>query len=146
MRNRLRKRCERCGIEATVPARQRKCHERKFGRGSYCCWGRLTVVVAAKKEKRMKANATTENAKRRPQDVSQKKLEHARKMVSEKTRAMARLAQQLRTWERKANYYAKRASMTDAELLAEKAARVEAISKRRPKRRAIKIGIAAGGA
>jgi hypothetical protein len=99
-----------------------------------------------KKEKRMKAKATTENAKLRPQDVSQKKLEHARKMVSEKTRAMARIATQLRAWERKANYYAKRASMTDAELEAETAKRVEARATKRPKRRAIRIGIAAGGA
>lgn len=136
---RLKKRCTRCGVVADLPPRQRKCHERTFGRGSYCCWGRLERVVAPKKEKRMKVKAPTENAKRRPQDVAQQKLEHARKMASAKTKAMARLATQLRAWERKASYYAKRASMTDAEILAEKVARIELIANRRPKRRAIRL-------
>jgi hypothetical protein len=142
MQNRLKKRCTRCGVVREVRARQRRCHARRFGPKSYCCWGTLVKVERAKrvrKEAPMKTQASTENATRRPQDAAQKKLEQARKKVSEKTRAMARLATQLRAWERKATYYAKRASMTDAEILAEKAARVEAIANRKPKRRGIRV-------
>ncbi len=139
MTKRLKKRCTRCSVVRDLPARQRNCHARRFGPGSYCCWGSLVTIREPKKEKRMRETQPTENARRRPQDVAAKKLEQARKKVSEKTRAMARLATQLRTWERKANYYAKRASMTDVEVAAEQAIRV-ARANRKPKRRAIKLG------
>lgn len=93
----------------------------------------------------MRQEPSTENPKpkARLQDAAQKKLDHARKMIGEKTRAMRRLATSLRLWERRATYYAKRASMTDAEIAAENAART-ARQNRRPKRRAIQL-IAAGG-
>lgn len=145
MQNRLKKRCTRCGVVREVRARQRRCHDRRFGPKSYCCWGQLVKVERAKRVRKeetpMTTQAPTENATktRRPQDVAAKKLEHARKKVAEKTRAMARLATQLRHWERRANYYAKRASMTDAEVAAEQAVRV-ARANRKPKRRAIKLG------
>jgi hypothetical protein len=99
-------------------------------------------VVAPKKEKRMRIETPTENVLRRPQDAAQRKLDHARKMVAKKTKAMTSLAVQLRAWEKKASYYAKRASMTDAEVAAEAAKRVadlKARAERRPKRRAIKL-------
>lgn len=83
--------------------------------------------------------AATENAKARPQDVAQQKLAHARQMASAKAKAMARLATQLRAWERKASYYAKRASMTDAELAAETEKRVAGRATKRTRRRAIKL-------
>ena len=131
------KTCGRCGRTAPVPAWARRCRERKFGRGSYCCWGRLARVVEAKPKKEVAMKAP--KAKARPQDLAQKKLDHARRMVSEKTKAINRLATALRAWERKATYYAKRASMTDAELAAETAARHAKAAARKPKRRAIAL-------
>ena len=138
MRRFLKKQCSLCHVIADVPARQRKCHERRFGRGSYCCWGRLVKVITPKKEKKpMPENVNVEN-RARPQDIAQKKLEHARKMVTVKMKTMTRLATQLRAWEKKASYYARRASLTDAEIAAEQVKRAERMTKR-PKRRAIKL-------
>lgn len=136
----LKKRCERCGNVKDVRARQRKCHERRFGPGSYCCWGRLVVVKEPRKEARMRRRSSTENAARRsPQAVAKKKQEHAEKMIDEKVLAMARIMKQIQAWRRKAIYYDKRARMTDAEIAAEAQKRHEAKA-RRPKRRAILRG------
>lgn len=55
---------------------------------------------------------------KRPQDIAQRKLEHARKQVAAKTKAMKRLVTSIRMWERRAAAYAKQASLTDAEVLA----------------------------
>ena len=85
----------------------------------------------------MPENVNVEN-RARPQDIAQKKLEHARKMVTVKMKTMTRLATQLRAWEKKASYYARRASLTDAEIAAEQVKRAERMTKR-PKRRAIKL-------
>lgn len=80
----------------------------------------------------------TPTPKVRPQDAAQKKLDHARQKIADHAKALARIARQLRAWERKATYYARRASLTDAELAADKARR-ETARASRPKRRAIRL-------
>jgi hypothetical protein len=78
--------------------------------GTYACWGELERVVTAKAAKPAV----------RPQDAAAKKLAEAQKMVALTTRRIARLTTALRRWQNKATYYAKRASMTDEELAAER--------------------------
>lgn len=90
------------------------------------CWGTLRKV------ERPKA------VQPKPQVVAEKKLAFARQMVTVKTKALKRLATSLRFWENRASYYARRASMTDAELEA-----MRAKQKARPDkklRRAVKMG------
>jgi hypothetical protein len=98
----------------------------------YYCWGRLAVV----------APRVRPATKQRPQDIAAVRLAHARKKIGEATRRMARLATSLRMWERRAAYYAKRASMTDAEVMAEREKATAAKGARADarKRRAITLG------
>lgn len=152
----VKKRCDRCGhVEAVRPA-QRRCHRRKFGPRSYCCWGKLERVpgpvrgarrtvreaiqeLAAQGAAEEAAVQAAAQAGRRPQDAAQKKLDHARSKVTEVSRKIARLSTSLRMWERRATHYAKRASMTDAEVAADRERRKQRQA-RRPARRGIKLG------
>lgn len=59
--------------------------------------------------------------KPKPQALAAAKLAHARRQVGEVTKRIKRATTSLRLWENRASYYAKRASMTDAELDAERA-------------------------
>lgn len=45
----MEKRCEKCGRVAAAKPRERRCKHRRFGAGSYCCWGRLVPVAARRK-------------------------------------------------------------------------------------------------
>lgn len=140
MTPRVRKRCLKCGHIASVKPRQRKCYQPRFGQGSYACWGELVPNVKFQSAVTVGEIATVANV--RPQDVAEKKLAAARKMVSEKTKAMARLATSLRMWEARASRFAKQASMTDDEIAAAKAKRIADADRRRAEkaRRGIKIG------
>ena len=122
----VRKRCGRCGWVGRVRPRERRCKRQQVA-GGYACWGELARVATVRPVREV----------RRSQDVAQRKLEHARRMVTEKTRAMGRLATSLHAWERKAAHYARRASMTDAEVQAERERRVARAA--RPRRRAITL-------
>lgn len=108
---RVRKRCGKCGRVAMVGAYEQHCLERPWGLLGYTCVGPLEAVVRPPRPK----------VEKRPQDLAAAKLAQARKNVSEATKRMARLATSLRMWERRAAYYAKRASLTDAEIATEKA-------------------------
>lgn len=145
----VKKRCARCGHTELVRPAQRRCHVRKFGPTSYCCWGllaRAPMPVRTKKVTVAAAGAAeeavvAERQARRPQDEAQKKLEHARTKVTELTRSIARLSTRLRDWERQATHYAKRASMTDAEVSLEREKRQAQQARRaKPARRGIKLG------
>lgn len=130
MTKRVRKRCARCGHVGRYRPRERCCKAPRFGSGSYACWGDLMAV-------RLERVAPTKT----PQDVAREKLARARRMVTAKTRAMRRLATSLRLWERRANYYAMRASMTTDELAAQRACRLAQaqIRANRTIRRAIQL-------
>lgn len=128
---RVKKICGRCGATAKVPQKQRKCYRLRFGKGSYACYGDLFLTERGRKER---------DVTKRPQDVAALKLATARAMVAKKTRALARLATSLRMWERRAQYYARQASLTDAEIAAQKAARATRSSK--PNRRAMRLDAA----
>ena len=125
---RVTKICGRCGATAKVPQKQRKCYQRRFGKGSYACYGDLFLAERGRKER---------DVSKRPQEIAEAKLAKARKMVAETTRRMTRLATSLRFWERKAQYYARQASLTDTEIAEQKAAR--AARSRKPMRRAMRL-------
>jgi len=129
----VRKLCEKCGHIAFVEPRRRVCYHRPMGpRMGYSCWGKLVRYKPPARPK----------VEKRVQDVAAEKLAHARRKVTETTRRMSRMATSLRLWERRAAYYAKRASMTDAEVATERektAAAKDARANSR-KRRAITLG------
>lgn len=75
----------------------------------------------------------------RPQDVAAKKLAHARKMVARRTQQMKRTVTSLHQWEAKARHYAKRASLTDAELAAARDRAKAAQAARGSRRRGIAL-------
>lgn len=106
-RKRIRKRCATCGYIGMVKATQRHCYRRKFGKGSFSCWGDLSAVAA---------EVRTPKPKPSPQEDAERKLAVARKNVSQRTAALKRLTTSLRFWQRKVTYYTMRASLTDAEL------------------------------
>jgi hypothetical protein len=133
MTTRVKKRCRKCGAVAVVPTGRRRCYQRKFGKGSYACWGELTRVTRPAKplitvppgmglgwvlgEEADRAMSAAYRAK------AERQLKLARQKVTEVTRKIARATTSLRMWERRAAYYAQRASLTDAELAQEKADR-----------------------
>lgn len=128
------KRCTRCGHKLHARQSYRRCHQLRFGKGSYTCWGNLETV-------KKKPKPITEEDSPQMYEAQRKKAElqrqAAERMVSAKTRALARLVTSLRMYERRASYYAKRAAMTDAELAAEKLKRADRPTK---VRRAMKVG------
>jgi len=83
---------------------------KRFGQ-RYYCGGRLVELPAV---------VRPEKPKPAPQDIAAAKLEHARRQIREVSKRIKRASTSLRLWERRAAYYAKRASMTDAELEAER--------------------------
>lgn len=145
----VRKVCARCGEKGWYRERETKCKRRRFGRGSYCCWGELTRVRRRTPDADVlrDANGTprplgyylNEEAQLELQVQrggkvradAERKLAHARRMVAEKTKQMKRLVTSLRMWERRATYYAKRATVSDAEVEAERLARLNRPTKNR---------------
>jgi hypothetical protein len=128
----------------------RHCRQRRFGRGSYACWGALERVVPAprgvpvREALRQLAIETIQEevrVKQRPQDVAAKKLAHARAKVAEATTKMRRLATSLHQWERRAQRYARAASMTDEEV-----ARLRELRRARPAKKARRGMNVKGGA
>ena len=68
--------------------------------------------------------------KKTSHEIAREKLAGALAMVSKKRRAMKRLATSLRFWENRAAYYSWRASMTDAEVAAERVKRLQQTERR----------------
>lgn len=113
----VKTRCAKCGAVATVHPSQRRCHALPMGRLGYWCYGALERVSAPPRQ----------TPEKRPQDVAAAKLADARKRLATVTRRIRRLVTSQRLWERRVSYFARRASMTDAEVEAE---RVEAQRKK----------------
>lgn len=152
----VRKRCERCGHVGLVRERQTKCRRPRFGRDSFACWGDL---VSTKRSRNAEADpevrhvqpagdnvpghAATLRRKPRPQDAAQASLDQAAQKVVHYTREALRVARLLASWQRKAAHYARRATMTDAEVEAERRARKEQAERRAARK--VRRGIAIKG-
>lgn len=149
----VRKVCTKCGRASMVRPRARRCKiiEKRMGARFYC-YGELMALSQAVVERRKIDVSTAPGltvglsvqpigpAQRRPQDVAQRSLEKTRKAITagylnltKLARQQARQAKRITRMEAAAARYAKRASMTDAEVQAERDAR-EARSKARVKK------------
>ena len=104
------RRCEKCGARRVQRGALCGAIVKRFGQ-RYYCGGRLVELPAV---------VRPEKPKPAPQDIAAAKLEHARRQIREVSKRIKRASTSLRLWERRAAYYAKRASMTDAELEAER--------------------------
>lgn len=146
-RRTARKVCAKCAKAGWYRPRETRCKRQKFGPGSYWCYGRLSAVTKPTaplkhpagyyitEEGMAEAQAERGAAVRKD---AEKKLANARKQVDDCTRRMARLTTSLRMWQKRTAYYATRASVTDAEVEAERIARLSRPAK--PRRRGIAIG------
>lgn len=133
------KKCEKCGAAARYRPRERRCKAVTGGgfRHRYYCWGKLVPV------RRPTAAPSSEPVAVRPQDVAAKRLAVAQRRIAEWTRKAAHATRMLAKWQRASAQAAKRASMTDAEVEAERAAR-KAQAEGRAQRRKVR-GISLGG-
>ena len=127
------KQCQRCGWSGPVRPRERRCKQRRFGQGSYACWGQLLTVRRPEPAKAASQNARPERQPKRPQEKSATKRDAARRRVSaleaqvetatatiaNAYRSIKRWRQLITEWERRADYHGRRASMTDDELRTE---------------------------
>lgn len=136
MTERRKKRCLKCGAVGAYRPREQRCKNvPQVGfTHKFFCWGQLETVI------KKKAVSMT-----RPQDVAQRKLEAVRKtlvvkqvVLAESARRIARLTKTIRQLETQAVRYAKRASMTDAEVEAERVMRITR-QKAKPVKRGIRL-------
>lgn len=155
----VRKRCLKCGHVGMVPSAQRHCRRAErnaMGRTGFSCWGGLAVVVRPAQGKTLREAieemavaggepVVAEKPLPRPQDEAQRKLDRARRRIAkleadvrDLVKRTARKQKESRRLEVSAAFYAKRASMTDAEMAADKAKRLAARAAG-PTRRGIKL-------
>ena len=138
----VRKRCRRCGWTGLARLRQRHCHQRRFGKGSWACWGELERAGVGRPAQQQpevplpagrgigwylteEAMAASYEAKRQQ---ATKDLAHARRKMAEAATRIRRATTSLKMWERRAAHYARRASLTDAEIAAERETRKQKAS------------------
>lgn len=137
----IRKRCRVCKRVGYYGDRAAVCYFTRGLLGSYCCGGRLDVVVPLKKKR--EEVPVSEGERVRAEAV--KKRDHAQRLAEARRREVMlavkkadRLSKAMRRWEAKASYYARRANVTDAEITVERERR-----KQRPEkkiRRVLKMG------
>jgi hypothetical protein len=132
-----RKICAKCGKPGWYRPRERFCKYRAFGARSYCCWGALS-----RPEKRQKKAPTIAEQLRAAMASAQElidpeiaeaaeamrrgarlKLAKAQAKVTDLARDLKRFSKLLDKYQTRANYYAKRAAMTNSEFQAERAKR-----------------------
>lgn len=146
----MRKRCAKCGQISIVKPRERRCKQvvrKGFGREFYC-WGNLTALQAPidAMNEIATTDAAAKRAPQRPQVKAERQLQATRTKIDEHydllgqfANRQARCLRRLRKLEAAARRYAQRASMTDAELQAEKDQREARAKAKVKKTRAIEV-------
>lgn len=152
----IKKRCNRCGRVADIKARQRRCYERRFGKGSYACWGNLEVVRKPRRPRKDDIQipagkgigwVLSEEADRQRADraraEARRQLDRTNEAIVDKTRAVTRLARSIDLLQQKARRLKKRSEMSDVEFagLRERGVKAHAA---KVARRGTKRGIALG--
>jgi septal ring factor EnvC (AmiA/AmiB activator) len=143
------KRCQKCGAQREVPSRDRRCKviERRFGR-QYYCWGTLTRVRSRKRPPITKALTPVDTAARGEQvrQQAKKDLARTRRQIGDKTRTLtatvayiSKYAKQITKLEARAARLARRASMTDDEIEAERQRAIATLRKRDKRTREITL-------
>lgn len=101
-----RKRCAKCGAVGYYRNGTRRCRMRKFGAGSYCCWGELTPLRKPKAPKVVHAGD-------RFRERATRQAKAARKSLA-KWQRKARLAEKLvHKWELRVAAAERKAQLTD---------------------------------
>ena len=134
-----RRRCAKCGRVGYYEKGAKKCRLLAFGRGSYACWGNLKPIstraptgprttTAGDELREMIAQAATldpriADAGERIRADARAKLAKAQARVTEIARDVKRLSQLLDKYVKAANYHARRASLTNEDVQAERARR-----------------------
>lgn len=102
-RAKIEKRCSKCGVKKMYRSRERRCKQRAFGVGSYCCWGDLVVVEKPPKPTK------PPREKPRPQDVAARKHLEALGRVDEAIAEIKSATSKLTRWQKLATKYGRRA-------------------------------------
>lgn len=123
--NKILKKCTKCGVAREYKPRIRHCREQKFGNASYWCYGKLVAVVFPKAEQPSKPV-------KRPQDTAKAKLVRTEKALDKVNAEVFALAKRLgvlsgraRSLSAWASRYAALASLSDAEVEAQRQKRLE---------------------
>jgi hypothetical protein len=149
----VRKRCAQCGWTGKVSERQLHCHARRFGKGSFACWGQLVTVVRARRNPDAVPTPAgvgvgwqlgeEAEAQRMEQYRTKAKaeLEKARKRLNAAIEDVSSATERLLRWRTQVARLEKKSMMTDAEIAAERQKRLEAAAKGRNKvrRRAMAV-------
>lgn len=140
----IRKRCTRCQTVAHVPARQRKCHVRRFGPGSFCCWGDLQREDFARFRPEVAGGQGARHVPPppTPQETARKALGRLATRRAALVKQLATLAARLRAMGQQEARLARKAAMTDAEVAADREKRSAAVraGRARRARRAMAVG------
>lgn len=142
------KRCTKCGVAREYGPRVRRCHatETRFGK-QYYCWGRLERVVT-KRERPPKAEGTLSSTARGAQvrARAQQDLDRVRKRIADHTRTLtatvayiSKYSKKITKLETRAAQLARRASMTDDEIEAERQRTIATLRKRSKATRHIEV-------
>lgn len=128
----VEKRCSRCGRMSVVRVRARLCRlvREKSWRGTFYCFGQLERGARLKPPKKERTPTHVE----RPQERAAKMLVRAQTKVRQYIERMRKDAALLYQWQRKAERLARRASMTDDEIVAESTRRSDAMKAVRARR------------
>jgi hypothetical protein len=143
---RRRRMCVKCGWKGSVAPRQKHCYQRRFGKGSYACWG--TLVDLPRKQRNPVAVPTPEGlgvgwqlgeeaeAQRMEQfrEQARKELARARKHLDAAIEDVTRATRRLELWRSKIVRLERKTQMTDAEIAALRAKRSAAVAKGRQRR------------
>lgn len=163
----VEKRCDKCGTVAQYRPRVRRCRHQKFGPRSYWCYGRLVPLPVAKPKVKVKAKKDddvavpvppgkglgwvlseeamemrTQERGARVRAEARRKFDDINERIVDKQRQVARLTGSISALQRKATYYARRVAMTDAQVAAERQARLDQQARRAasaPRRRGIML-------
>jgi hypothetical protein len=127
----FKKTCEKCGKVGWYSQGMRNCRFRKFGQGSYCCWGTLLSVAPATPVTVL--TDADRNAQYR--SVVAKKLAQARDTLAARQTRLKRIETAVAKWEKRVATLERRAARTDEELNAQRerarfAARIQRIRRR----------------
>ena len=108
----VKKRCAKCGQVGYYTKGQRHCLRRKFGVGSYCCWGDLAPV------RKPSPPAPTSESQRveRFRAMTGKQLAKAQQTLKVKRRRLATAERLVAKWEARVNRLTREAALTDEEI------------------------------
>ena len=100
----VRKRCALCGQTGYYHQGTRQCRMRKFGAGSYCCWGDLTPVRKPRPKAVPHAGDRFRQRAAKQFTVAQKTLRRWQSRLKRDQKLVHKWELRLAQWERKASY------------------------------------------